>query len=247
MVMYAYKDKARKVKVLARNALKEEKGNRLYCPNSLCDAHMYIVIKEGVSASYFAGRGHLDDCFHHSKSNTFKPASFNEHEFDFNNALMALTQKGKSQTNKLTPTKYSSGPVVPKPLRTIRQIYDMCKSHDCSDTYNGVTVGQMLLSDDSEKMYTSGVEGWRLIEAQRKLPKFYVLETMEIHLITPIAKKKYTCILKFTDAKLFREIKDWIYANRDHIFIVAGDWVSSNSENVFSTHITSKNQLTMIK
>lgn len=248
MVKYAYKDKARTVKVLAREALKEDKGRLFYCPNHLCDAKMTIVIKEGVSASFFRGRGHLDDCVHYTRSNSFKPGEFNEQAFDFKNALMSLSHAGRSQSNKLTPNNHSNGPAVDKPLRTIRQIYDMCTWYDdCYDTYNGVMVGHMLLNDESAKMYTSGVEGWRLIEAKRKPKKFYIPENMEIHLIAPIEQKKYTFILKFADAKLYREIKDWIYANMNYIFVVAGDWVSSNITNVFTAHISTRKQITMIK
>ncbi|MFX3643411.1 MAG: hypothetical protein ACE3L7_32965 [Candidatus Pristimantibacillus sp.] len=248
LVKYAYKDKARTVKVLAREALKEDKGLRFYCPNHLCDAKMSIVIKEGVSTSFFRGQGHLDDCIHYTRSNSFKPVEYNEKAFDFKSALMSLTQKGISQSNKLTSNNHSNGPAVDKPLRTIRQIYDMCTWHDdCSDTYNGVMVGHMLLNDESAKMYKSGVVGWRLIEAKRKPKKFYVTEKMEIHLIAPIEQNKYTFILKFGDVKLYREIKDWIYANMNYIFVVAGDWASSNSSNDYTAHIFTRKQITMIK
>lgn len=248
MVKYAFKDKARTVKILAREALKEDKGREFYCPNHLCDAIMRIVIKEGVSASFFRGHGHLEECVHYTRSNSFKPEKFNEQAFDFKNALMSLTEKGRSQSNKLTANNHNNGPAVDKPLRTIRQIYDMCTWYDdCSDTYNGVMVGHMLLNDDSAKMYSSGVEGLRLIEAKRKLPKFYVPEKMEIHLIAPIQQKKYTFILKFADVKLYKEIKDWIYANMNYIFVVAGDWASSNSSNDYAAHISTRKQITMIK
>lgn len=247
MVMYAYKDKERKVKVYARYALKEDKGRRFYCPNPLCPAEMYIVLKEGAAVAYFAGRGHLNDCSFYNKKNSYDPEKFNEEEFDFYNALMSLSNNGKTHSNKRTSKHHKTGAGDPKPLRTIRQIYDMCNWHDCYDTYNGVMVGQMLLNDDSAKMYTNGVEGWRLIEAKRKLPKFYDSENLEIHLISPVSQKKFTFVLNFADAILYREIKDWIYANRNYIFVVAGDWCSSNNSNVFSALISTKKQLTLIK
>lgn len=241
--MYAYKDKERKVKVLARNALLKDKGNRFYCPNHLCEASMYIVTKGGVSVSHFASRDHTKGCIHGSKSNSFSPSKYDEQSFDFINALRSLTQNGRSQSNKLTPNSHGTGLELPKPLRSIRQIYDMCKSHDCTDTYNEITVGLMLLDDRSEEMYSSGVTGWRLIESKRVRGKFYDSNKKEIYVQAPILTKKYTFTLKFNDVELYKDIQKKIYANREYIFIVAGEWEPSSRSSIYATHITTRKQI----
>lgn len=145
MAMYVYKDAARTEKLLARNAQKQDKSIRFYCPNLICDAHMYIRNMDGVSAACFAAspsHGHVERCTY-GTSNGFSPNNYDEDKFEFDNALLVLTTPSKSQTKKITPGEHGSGPAKSKPLRTIHQIYSMCKSHDCSDTYNKITIGQI--------------------------------------------------------------------------------------------------------
>ncbi|PKQ89448.1 hypothetical protein CXK86_20610 [Paenibacillus sp. BGI2013] len=64
--------------------------------------------------------------------------------------------------------------------------------------------------------------------------KLKISRKLNVHLIAPIEQNKYTFILKFAEAKLYREIKDWIYANMNYIFVVAGDWVSQRTFQMFT-------------
>ncbi|MBE1446146.1 hypothetical protein [Paenibacillus sp. OAS669] len=249
MAMYAYKDAARTVKILARNAQKQDKGNRYYCPNHKCDAHMFIRNIEGVSASYFGAihsHGHINNC-PHGASNGFNPNNYDEDTFEFDNALLALTMPSKSQTKKEFSGEHCGGIATTSPPRTIRQIYSMCKAHDCSDSYNGVTIGKMLLDNRSVYMYPKGVFGWRIIEAKCKKPHFYDSAKKELSLIASTAGEEYTFILKFEDEELFKEIKNVIFSNREYFTVVAGRWSSSGTFNVFCTTLSSKKQLAIIK
>ena len=123
----------------------------------------------------------------------------------------------------------------------------MCKSHDCSDTYNKITIGQMLLDNRSFYMYPKGVFGWRIIEGKCKRPYFYDATKKEILLIATADSKEYTFILNFDDETLFKEIKNMIFLNKDYLVVVAGDWKSSGCFNVFCTAFSSKKQLAIIK
>ncbi|MGZ0042356.1 hypothetical protein [Paenibacillus polymyxa] len=249
MAMYAYKDAARTVKILARDAQKQDKSNRYYCPNHKCDAHMFIRNIEGVSASYFGAihsHGHINNC-PHGASNGFNLNDYDEDTFEFDNALLALTMPGMSQTKKELPGEHGSGNAKASPPRTIRQIYSMCKAHDCSDTYNGVKIGKMLLDNRSVYMYPKGVFGWRIIEAKCKRPHFYDSVKKEISLIASTDEEEYTFILKFESEKLFKEIKNVIFSNRECFTVVAGRWSSSGTFNVFCTTLSSKKQLAIIK
>ena len=247
--MYVYKDDARKEMLLARDAQKQDKDIRFYCPNPQCDAYMYIRNIDGVSASYFSANpshGHIDGCVY-GATNGFNPNSYCEDKFEFDNALVALTTPSKPQTKKITPGEHGIGPSNPKPLRTIRQIYSMCKSYACSDTYNKITIGQMLLDNRSFYMYPKGVFGQRLIEGKSKRPRFYDSSKKEISLIISDEGKEYTFILEFDDENLFKEIKNVVFPNRDYLVVVAGKWRSSGSFNVFCTTVSSKKQIAIIK
>lgn len=249
--MYVFRDSARKVKLLARDAYKEDKGVRFYCPNSACDAHMYICGKEGSSVFYFSAKymkhGHIEKCPHYN-SNNFDPNKFKETEFDFIKALLALTNVSKPQTKKLDSGKRGQGPVIPKPPRTIRQIYDLCTAYDCTDTYNGIIIGTMLLYDGSATMYRTSADviGWRIIEAKRSKPKFYDNGKKEIYLVSQIGKLKFKFQLRFVDDQLYKAIQKEFYENKDNTIIVAGEWDSYETHNEFSTTVFDRKQVKIL-
>lgn len=248
--MYVYKNAARTNLLFAKNAKNQDKGVRFYCPNPKCDAHMYISNIDGVSASYFRAtrsHKHTEGC-PYGISNGFDPNKYNEKSFEFDNALMSLMSPSPPQSKSISPREHGNGIVIPKPPRTIRQIYSMCKSHEYSDRYNGQTIGKMLLDNRSIHMYPKGVFGWKIIEAKCKRPNFYDSDKMEISLVVAfIEKNDYTFVLKFDDEKLFKEIKNIIFSNKNYLIIVAGQWYSTGTYNVFQTTFSSKKQLSIIK
>lgn len=247
MAMYVYKDDIRTEILLARNAQKKDKNIRFYCPNPKCNAHMYIRNMDGVAASYFAANPshrHIEGCYGSSKG--FNPNNYDEDKFEFDNALLALTTSSKPQIKKITPGEHGTGPSNSKALRTMQQIYSMCKSHDSSDTYNKITIGQMLLDNRSIYMYPKGVFGWRIIEGKCKRPNFYNSTKNEISLIISGDGKEYTFILEFDDESLFKEIKNVIFPNRDYLIAIAGNWRSSGIFNVFCTTFSSKKQYKIV-
>lgn len=249
MAMYVYKDASRTKKLLARDAQKQDKGTRFYCPNPQCDAHMYIWSLDGVSASYFGAsrsHGHMKGCAYYSL-NEFNPNKYNEDKFEFENALSALTMPTNPQTKNETPGDHGIGSVTPKPLHTLFQIYSMCKAEDCSGTYNGITIGQMLLDNRSFYMYPKGVFGWRIIEGKCRKPYFYDSTKKEIYLTVSTDSEEYTFTLKFDDEDLFKEIKNDIFPNREYLIIVAGKWGNSGIFNVFCSAFSSTKQLKIIK
>ncbi|MCC8159258.1 MAG: hypothetical protein LIO50_08590 [Phascolarctobacterium sp.] len=248
MAMYVYKDEARTEKLLAKNAQKADKNTRFYCPNSNCNAYMYICNVDGISMAYFRARrsyGHIDGCIH-SSSNGFNPNNYQEDMFQFENALSKLMNPSKSQIKKETPGENGTGESESKPLHTIRQIYSMCKSYDCTDDYNGKEIGQMLIDDRSIYMYPKGVFGWRIIEGKIKKPLFYDNDKREITLVAPIKNVKYECVLNFDDDALFKDVRNNIYANRNKVIVIASQWSSSGIYNVFCAPIKSKKQVAIL-
>ncbi|ODP26015.1 hypothetical protein PTI45_04651 [Paenibacillus nuruki] len=254
MSMYAFKDEERKIKVLARDAYRENKAVRLYCPNKKCDAHMYICSREGSSSFYFRASstyGHIENC-RYGVGNGFNPEKFNEATFDFTQALSNLTTTSTPQTKKLHPGTHKEGDSTLKPPHTIRQIYDMCTQHHYLDTYNDIVIGKMLLYDESIDLYPNDtdVTGWRLIEATRCKPKFYKPGETNIYLVTSLYKKKYHFVLKFNDGNLYTTMQKEIFGNKDNKnlkIIVAGEWShftteNRNVENKFTATILSKKQ-----
>lgn len=248
MAMYVYKDKGRTKELYAKDALKEDKNKRYYCPNPNCDAHMYVCGVEGVSSAYFSAtrneHPHCKGC-DFAASNNFNSDKFDESAFDFENVLEAMRIPSKSVLKKKSPNPHKTGASDPKPLRTTRQIYDMCKSYPCSHSYNNLVIGQMLLDDRSEYMYPKGVFGNRVIESKVKSGAFYDSMKMEICLVAP-SSQKYKFILQFIDRSLFNTLKKSLFNNRDKLIVVSGHWERSGTFNVFCTEIVSKKQIVVI-
>lgn len=245
MAMYVFKDTAREHKLLARDAQRQDKSIRFYCPNKNCDAHMYVRNLDGVSKAYFAAiksHSHVNGCPYTSRG--FQPNLYVEKGFEFEKALLSLTVPSKPQLMSEIPGEHGTGEVTPKPIHTIRQIYSMCKSYDCSDLYNGKIIGQMLLDERSAYMYPKGVFGWKLIELKYR---YYSSDKKEIAFVCLPNGTKYTFIVKFGNEGLFKEIRKNVYENRNHLIIVAGEWNSSGKYNTFCTEIKSKKQMTIVK
>lgn len=208
MSMYAYKDAARTIRVLAKETTERDKGIRYYCPNSKCGARMFIRSYDGESKSVFASSGnpgHMEHCPYGSE-NAFNPEKTKEEGFNSDDAisnLMTVSLKKKvSKTNtKQVVGGASEEAVVP---HTILQIYDMCKAHYCKDTFNGQTIGQILLDSRSVYMYPKGVFGYRIIEAKCRA---YLYDNENIYLETPIDNVKYHLKLHFEDRELFKRMK----------------------------------------
>lgn len=248
MSMYVFRDKERKRKLYAKQAIKENRDTRFFCPNIKCNAHMYICGLDGITAAYFSanrnGHSHVKGC-PFGANNSFNPDDFDESAFDFDNAMDELATPSKQVKKKTEPGEHGTGESLPRPPRTIRQIYDMCKSYDVIDTYGNKKIGQMILDDRSLYMYPKGVFGKKIIECKAS-QYFYNSEKLEIKLIAPIAAGKYTFQVKIPDKDLFKHIKDTIYNNRNKIILISGDWGAGSTFNCFTTSLASKKQIAVI-
>ncbi|MEG0737574.1 MAG: hypothetical protein RR441_11935, partial [Longicatena sp.] len=248
MAMYVFRDKDRKEKLYAKSAASESRNTRFFCPNENCDAHMYVCGLDGTAAAYFSanrkGYRHIKGC-PFGASNSFNSDDFDEALFDFDSVLDGLSTPSKKVNKKSEPGEHGTGESIKRPPRTIRQIYDMCKSIDVVDTYDGKDVGQMIVDDRSEFMYPKGVFGKRIIEG-KVFGYFYNSKTMEITIKAPILSEKYTFQVKIPDKELFAHVKKTIFNNRDKIIVVSGEWRAGSSYDCFATEMKSKKQFTVI-
>lgn len=245
MAMYVYKDSSRTLELYATDALRKDIETRYYCPNPNCDAHMYLCGVDGLSTAHFSANRknypHIEGCDFGSK-NGFKADKIDEKAFDFQSLLDNMKVPSSPTKKKESPSPHKTGEADLKPLRTLRQVYDMCKSYTCTHSYNNQVIGKMLLDDRSEYMYPKGVFGNRIIEARVRAGNFYDPNKREIYLVAP-SSQKYEFILQISDMKLFGLIRDTLFNNRDKFIIVAGLWETSGTFNVFKTNLTSQKQI----
>lgn len=248
MSMYAYKDNKRSILVYAQSALKQDRDNWYYCPNPKCNAKMYLCGVEGESTAYFSanrkGAGHIEGCVYFA-SNTFNPNNIDESSFNFQTFFENILSLSVPTVKMKYSNSHKTGDSSLKPLRTLRQIYDMCKSYECTHKYNNQEIKKMLLDDRSEYFYTRGVFGNRIIEAKAKNGEFYNPKKLELYLVAP-SSKKYTFILKVPNEKLFRKLSGILFNNRDKFVVVAGKWEPSDKSNVFKANVNSEKQIKIV-
>ena len=249
MAKYAYKDAERKDVVYAVNALTEDRDKVFFCPNPNCTAHLYMCAVDGSRNAYFRATKskfqHVQNCPFESNNN-FNVALFDETEFVFDNAINSLCVVTATQKARKMPEKHSAGEVEKHPLRTLRQIYSMCKSYPVTDTYGDKEISEMILDDRSSYRYTRGCFGYKIIEAVTKR-KFYDNTKKQIYLTAPIDSKNYSFILQFLDDNTYRVIRDEIYNNQNKIVVVAGKWEASGKYNYFTSEVKGRKQVAVIK
>lgn len=251
MVSFAYRDKERRQRINANQALQDNIEKRYYCPNPACDADMYIRERKGLKSPYFgASRGHshvANCCFMNSK-NKFKPAKYDEDAFSFYDAIGSLLAKKVAGKNKKGNARnHGDGQPQPKPPSTLRQIYFMCKTLPIYDTYAGMHIYDMILDDRSISANDGDFTGNKIIEAYYKEGEMlYYKDLLEIHLLSPLNSNSYEIILKFDDEKLFKKITNMIYNNDEQPIAVAGNW-EKIGDKTLQTNFSSKEQIYIYK
>ena len=250
MSNYAYRDIERKIVLYSSQAIKEDRNETFYCPNPKCEAKLYICAIEGSKSAYFRATKpmykHILNCPFGTSSSEFDKNKFDESEFVFNNAIDGLLSVTGNPKEEKKIDGHSIGEPKAHPLRTLKQIYSMCKSMPVNLKYGDKEIGEMLLDDRSEYRYPRGCFGTKIIEAAVK-GKLYDNEKKEIYLVAPMYSHKYSFILSFFDEITYKTIRSEIYNNRDKIIVVAGEWKSSGIYNSFITHVYGRKQVAIIK
>jgi hypothetical protein len=247
MAMYVFEDEKRTKKLKVKDAIKRDKGIRYFCPNPRCNARMFLWNVEGEKKSYFRASSnpkHTDHCPYGS-DNSYNPNNITEEGFVSDDVIERMMLEREKQQKHDNETNNQGNGIQGETFpHTIQQVYDMCKAYPCNNEFNGQTIGQILIDDRSIYMYPKGVFGYRLIEARsRKL----LYKDTSIFLETPIGDMRYQLELKYKKPQLFKEIRELLYNNRNHVIVVAGKWESSGKFNCFATKFNSKKQIKVLK
>lgn len=250
MANYAYRDKERRDIILASEALEEDRDKSFYCPNPLCNSKLFLCAVDGSRKAYFratkSAYKHIDNCPYANSSVVFDVKIFNQSNFSFENAMQNLFVKSNSKPLKRGPKKSSYVEHDNHTLRTIKQIYSMCKQFPPNYSYGDEKIGRMILDDRTTYWYPKGVFGFKMIESCVK-GRFYNNAKNEIFLVAPVAHPNYHFILSIPDINLYRKIRNMVFENNDKLIIVAGEWKSSNlGYDSFETIIYSDKQISIL-
>ena len=250
MANYAYRDKERRDIILASEALEEDRDKSFYCPNPLCNSKLFICAVDGSRKAYFratkSAYKHIANCPYANSSVVFDDNKFNQSNFSFENAIQDLLIKNNSKTIKSESKSSTLGEHANHTLRTIKQIYSMCKQFPPNYSYGNEKIGRMILDDRTTYLYPKGVFGFKIIESCVK-GRFYDNDKNEIYLVAPVANPNYHFILSISDINLYKKIRNMVFENQDKFIIVAGDWKPSNlGYGYFETRIYSDRQISIL-
>ena len=250
MANYAYRDKERRDIILASEALEEDRNKSFYCPNPLCNSKLFICAVDGSRKAYFRATKsayiHIANCPYANSAVIFDDNEFNRATFSFENAIQNLLVKNNSKPVMSDSKSISCGEHTNHTLRTIRQIYSMCKQFPPNYSYGNEKIGKMILDDRTAYWYPKGVFGFKIIEACVN-GRFYDNDKNEIYLVAPIANPNYNFILSIPDISFYKKIRNMVFENKDKLIIVAGEWKSSNlGYDYFETTIYSDKQISIL-
>lgn len=250
MANHAYRDKERREIILASEALEENRDKFFYCPNPLCNSKFFICAVDGSRKAYFratkSAYKHIANCPYANSSVVFDDNKFNQSNFSFENAIQDLLIKNNSKTIKSESKSSTLGEHANHTLRTIKQIYSMCKQFPPNYSYGNEKIGRMILDDRTTYWYPKGVFGFKIIESCVK-GRFYDNDKNEIYLVAPVANPNYHFILSISDINLYKKIRNMVFENQDKFIIVAGDWKPSNlGYGYFETRIYSDRQISIL-
>ena len=140
----------------------------------------------------------------------------------------------------------SCGEHINHTLRTIRQIYSMCKQFPLNYSYGNEKIGKMILDDRTVYQYSKGIFDFKIIESCVN-GHFYDNDKNEIYLVAPIANPNYNFTLSIPDISLYKKIRNMVFENKDKLIIVAGEWnLSKEDRRIIRSIIYSNKQITII-
>ena len=250
MANYAYRDKERRHIILANEALEEDRNKSFYCPNPRCNSKLFICAVDGCQKAYFratkSAYRHIANCPYANSAVIFDDNEYNRATFSFENAIQNLLVENNSKPVMSDSKNTSCGEHINHTLRTIRQIYSMCKQFPPNYSYGNEKIGKMILDDRTEYWYPKGVFGFKIIESCVN-GRFYDNDKNEIYLIAPIANPNYNFTLSIPDISLYKKIRNMVFENKDKLIIVAGEWnLSKEDRRIIRSIIYSNKQITII-
>lgn len=254
MSNFAYRDRERTEVILSKDATLEDKKRFFYCPNKDCPARLFIRSVNGITKAHFAA---IQNAFPHTENCYYKNNSDNvafhcsETEFIFDDAIECLCaaidvpHSGKSSSAPL------GGPCKEHPPRTIRQIYDVCRTHSINDKYGDSNIKDMILDRRTAHLYLSDWSGAKLVEASVNFIEnhdsghctFYSRDLRQVYLYVPCSTRKIPLILD-CQGDIYKTVQTHIYKNRNKTIVVAGVWCQSGDQHI--AKIFSKAQVTSV-
>lgn len=241
MSKFAFRDKERTQKIYADEINVKDINTEFYCPNRECNARLTLKANSSIKKTpYFSNlptAPHIKNCFCQNNSFSFDEREYNESLFNFEEITKEYSTSGFKK--------------IPKRLETMSAIFYMCKTRNINDSYNQIKIWSILADARSNYIYSNGIFGAHIIECYFFS---YSPKTLTICLKYPIdesLRNKYTIVISFSDEKLFKEMKNKLYDDKNnnskYPVLIIGNWQYHNKKNLVQTTINNAFQIYFCK
>lgn len=259
MATYVYLDMERTQRLDARNYNKTiHGGKRLYCFNPKCPVKMHYVRASGNKKAHFSASKTMikgEKVTHQGYCQTLaRGIDLTNHDpklFSFPDCLMKLqnihgTSKEISKPRTSPSNKEYTGK---RAVRTLKEIYLMCKEFDVDDTYNIYNISDILADDRNYNTYRYKIDGYKIVETTHFR---YDADEQKIYLNYPYFSNKNPfsrlCI-HIPDKDLYKQMQKEFYACGHYgRIIISGEWEESPEPDVIAQcEFYSKEQRWVVK
>lgn len=247
MVNHAFLNSDRTQCVSAEWALAANHSRRYFCPNPYCDAHLYICQSDGNRQGYFSANRklhrHIEHCDYSSSDNSTRE-QYDGSKFNFPKFIANLVARNSHHSSEQTEDKpnvvKAANTVSRKQLRTVRQLYTLCKQNPPTEQFNNYKFGDMLFDERSKDMHPNGPVKEMLVEAVRR-PWLYEKGKYVLHLKTATTRS-YNLEIHVPDHRIYNQFRKAIFDNQDSKIVLVGIWSLSRNGNYSSLTIEKKSQ-----
>lgn len=251
MSSFAFSDIHRKFRVEAKNAIMANHSKRYYCAEQGCGARLHIV--QGEVPYFAADRStpHMLYCPYSAKS-LFDPGKYDESKFSMKTVIEYLTGKN---ANKIVGDAgcrdyQDHAHSTTLPIRTLRVLYDMCKSKDIDDSYNSLPIRNVIFDTRCDIASLQHLDNFRVVECQSESLTHldYNRKNLTITLFAPVnSEKRVPFVLNLVNYDMYKMVQNKLFKNKEHLYVVAGRWQPVSKENGFVTTINNVRQVIVIK
>lgn len=213
--------------VYARDCTIKDRKQVFYCSTKSCPAKMELVDVANPENAYFrtcqGSPNHVSDkCI---KCNIkFDETQYEEKQFDKGEFFNTLLGSKKSIVRGNTGENAQTVGGSKKPITTVRMLYAMCIGKKKTDSYNGISINDLLADAENYNDYKDGIDQPLLVECT-----FYKSVVGEYALLMnyPVNYKMHKGHVKvvFDSEELFKQqFKKLKGSTHKELIVIAGEW-----------------------
>ena len=217
--------------VLAQHITASEQNRVYYCPCLTCQCEMKYrsMNSNGAAATFFKlpSSNHSPSCFvPYVKTEDGNKSEYEMSSFKPQMFLDSLLKPEKRSTKNngdstLGRDNSSAGKNELKPIKTVRQLYNICASNEpLTELNDGLRIVDVFAGRNTAYLYTRFINSVKLVECKYA---YYNPNERNIYFRYPYGGNQLLLSAHFEDDLIFKQMRKQIY-KYDKPILIYGDW-----------------------